>query len=106
MMTIEQVTKILRDGAERRGYIIEERPSSSTSSRYFKLFSGDTSLMFRVADHKARPDANVITLRLDKKNTPQGVERFIANRCADLSYRRTRELLGMRAPSSRSHFVS
>lgn len=104
MMNIEQVSKILRDGATRRGYMIEERRSGSTSSRYFKLFAGDTSLMFRVADHQAKPDANVITLRLDKKNTPQNIERFIANRCADLSYRRTRELLGMRAPSSRSHF--
>lgn len=93
-MTINEVRSIILAGARKKGYYLEERKSVSTGSWYFKLYSGDnTSLLFRVSDHKTKAD--VITLRIDHKLTRDMVIRFINNRCSDLGARHLKLVLGM-----------
>lgn len=91
-MSMTEITRIIRKKVEKQGYKLEERESTSTTSKYFKLYFGDTSLLFRVSDHMTK--ANVITLRTDKKISPKLVENFIENRCRDLGARKVRDLLG------------
>jgi len=91
-MSMTEIKRIIRKTAEKRGYRLEERESTSTSSMYFKLYYETTSLLFRVSDHATK--ANVVTLRTDKKISAKFVENFIDNRCRDLGARRTYALLG------------
>ena len=90
-MQISEVTRIIRNEVKKQGYLLEERASQSSSSQYFKLYSGDTSLMFRIADHATK--SNIMTLRIDKKTTARSVEGFIRNRCRDLGARHVRNIL-------------
>lgn len=92
-MKIEDVTRIIKKQVAQKGYVLEERKSVSTDSWYFKIYSGDCSLLFRISDHKTKSD--IITLRLDKKTTQKTVEGFIINRCKDLSDRKLKMLLGL-----------
>lgn len=92
-MKINDIRRVIRNEVQKKGYGLEERQSVSTNSWYFKIYSGDTSLMFRVADHRTKTD--VITLRVDKNFSTQSVIGFVRNRCQDLSNRRLRMLLGM-----------
>ncbi|MBO7735535.1 MAG: hypothetical protein J6S67_23420 [Methanobrevibacter sp.] len=91
-MSMNEITRIIRAEVNKQGYNLEERESNSSSSKYFKLYFDDTSLLFRVADHATK--SNIMTLRIDKKTTAKSVEGFITNRCRDLGIRRMRELLG------------
>lgn len=84
-MTINGIKQIFQSVAMQKGFQLEERPSASTNSYYFKLHGPSTSLMFRVSDHPTRD--NIITLRMDMKLNPDRVRGFILNRCADLSLR-------------------
>ena len=90
-MTITEIKQILSKKISQKGYILEERKSTTTDSWYFKIYSGTYSLMFRVANHSS--GSNIITLRTDKKITRQQVERFAVNRCNDLSKRVVKEFL-------------
>lgn len=92
-MKVNDVVSIIRAEVNRRGYKLEERKSVSTDSLYFKIYSGDTSLMFRLSDHQTK--SNIMTLRVDKKTTAQSVRGFINNRCQDLSHRHVKALLGL-----------
>ena len=92
-MKINEVKQIIEEQIKRKGYRLEERKSSSTGSWYFKIYSAEVSLLFRVSDHKTKKD--IITLRVDHKLTRDAIIRFTNNRCEDLSYRRVKILLGM-----------
>lgn len=92
-MKINEIKQIIRQQVKNKGYELEERKSTSTNSWYFKIYSGDCSLMFRVSDHYTKSD--VITLRLDKKLSAKSVAGFINNRCQDLSSRKVKQLLGL-----------
>lgn len=94
MTNIETIRKAVKAAAQRRGYGLEERKSSSTNSWYFKITSGDESLLFRISDHKT--ETNVITLRLDKKTSYKNIISFIDNRCNDLSTRIIKKALGIK----------
>lgn len=93
MMNIDVIRQILKRKVEQKGYVFEERKSSSTNSWYFKVSSGEFSLLFRVSDHKTK--ANVMTLRYDKKTNFKSVEAFIDNRCNDLGRRIVKSVLGI-----------
>lgn len=84
-MTINGIKQIFQNVATQKGYQLEERPSLSTNSYYFKLLGASSSILFRVSDHATRD--NVVTLRIDKKLNVDRVRGFILNRCADLSVR-------------------
>ena len=92
-MEINEIKQIIEKHVKRKGYRLEERKSISTGSWYFKIYSAEVSLLFRVSDHKTKKD--IITLRLDHKLTREAVIRFTNNRCEDLSYRRLKTLLGL-----------
>ena len=91
-MTINEIRCTIQKEAERRGYFVEERKSTSSDSWYFKLYAGTSSLMFRVADHKTK--TAVVTLRLDRRLSPNMVKSFVRNRCNDLRDRRLKSILG------------
>lgn len=91
---IETIRKAVRTAAQKRGYELEERKSSTTNSWYFKISTGDESLLFRISDHKT--ETNVITLRLDKKTSYKNIVGFIDNRCNDLSARVIKKALGLK----------
>ena len=92
-MNIHDIRIIFSKQAQKKGYRLEERPSTSTNSWYFKIYSGNTDMMFRVSDHQTK--SNIITLRFDKNTSFKNIENFINNRCKDLSNRRLKQLLGV-----------
>lgn len=92
-MEMENIAKIIRTEVNKKGYVLEERKSTSTNSWYFKIYDEKYSLLFRLSDHDTYKD--VVTLRVDKKLTQQKVQSFIQNRCSDLSRRRLKGLLGL-----------
>lgn len=94
MLKVEAIRQIVRQRVAQKGYILEERKSSTTDSWYFKIISGEYSLLFRISDHKTK--TNVITLRVDKGTNYKVVERFVDNRCNDLGSRIVKSALGMR----------
>jgi len=94
MTKIETIRKEVKRAAEKRGYKLEERQSSSTNSWYFKISACDQSLLFRISDHKT--SANVITLRIDKSTSYKNIISFINNRCNDLSVRVIKTALGLK----------
>lgn len=94
MLNIDAIRSMAKQIIQRKGYEFEERKSSSSNSWYFKIKSGEYSLLFRVSDHKT--GSNVITLRVDKNTNYKVVERFIGNRCEDLSARVVKAALGMK----------
>ena len=51
-MKINEVKQIIEEQIKRKGYRLEERKSASTGSWYFKIYSAEVSLLFRVSDHK------------------------------------------------------
>ena len=81
--TIDTIRNTIRNIVEKRGYVLEERKSGSTDSWYFKIRSGENSLLFRISDHKTK--TNVITLRVDHKTSFKNIVSFINNRCDDLA---------------------
>ena len=93
-MNINEIKKIVTEQTAKMGYVFEDRKSSSTNSWYFKLYATpDISLLFRVSDHVT--NKNVITLRVDHKTSRKDIERFVYNRCRDLSYRKVKAILGL-----------
>ena len=92
-MSTAEIIKIIEKTVDKKGYDIETRKSISTESVYFKIYSGDYSLLFRISDHATKKD--VITLRTDLKLTPEKVEGFARNRCRDLSDRKLKGVLGL-----------
>ena len=94
-MQMHEIHRIIEKTVAKKGYILETHKSASTNSWYYRIHSGDSTLVFRVSDHKGKN--NIMTLRADKKNTPQSIENFINSRCEDLSFRRVKELLGIRS---------
>lgn len=92
-MNIHEIKNIINRQVTKRGYRLEERPSTSSNSWYFKIYSSDTDMLFRVSDHKTK--SNIVTLRFDKCTSPKNVESFVNNRCQDLSDRRLKKLLGV-----------
>ena len=94
MLKIEAIRNIIKQKINQKGYVLEERKSSSTDSWYFKIISGNYSLLFRVSDH--RTGSKVVTLRVDKNTNYKVVERFIDNRCYDLGARVVKSSLGIR----------
>lgn len=93
MLKVEAVRNIIRQKVAQKGYVLEERKAVSTDSWYFKLVSGQYSLLFRVSDHKT--DTKVVTLRVDKNTNYKTVERFVENRCKDLGARVVKSALGL-----------
>ena len=91
-MNINEIRNIIQKQARTRGYRLEERKSVSTDSWYFKIYHGEDSLLFRVANHKTA--SSVITLRTDHKISREAVERFVRNRCDELGYRHLNSVLG------------
>ena len=91
-MTYEQVAQIIFKEAKKAGYVVEERKSVKTTSRYYTISSGKYSMLMRVSDHSTH--SNVITLRIDRKNTCETVGNFIKNRLSDLSRRERKAVLG------------
>lgn len=93
-MQYKDVLEIIKREVKRKGYDLIERDSVSTNSHYFKLYSGKTSLMFRISDHNTK--SNIITLRIDgKKMNPEHIKNFIINRMSDLGRRHLKDVLGM-----------
>ena len=93
-MTMPEIKRIIEQQVSKRGYYLEERPSNTTGSWYFKIYaSPEVSLLFRVSDHKTQKD--VITLRIDRQPKYNDVVSFVNNRCKDLGYRHTKAVLGM-----------
>ncbi len=90
-MNLEQVRQILFKETKRKGYVLEERPSTTTSSRYYIIRSGEESVEFRVSDHPG--NTKMLTLRLDHRLNPESVSGFINNRIKALSYKRVMGLL-------------
>ena len=78
IMQINDIKRIMKQEVEKKGYILEERKSTTTNSWYFKICAGKQSLMFRVSDHQTKAD--LITLRIDKHITEKSVVGFIDNR--------------------------
>ena len=91
-MTYEQVAQIIFKEAKKKGFVVEERRSIKSTSRYYTVSSGKASMLLRVSDHGTH--ANVITLRIDHKNTNSTVENFIKNRLSDLQVRERKAVLG------------
>ena len=55
-MEINEIKQIIEKHVKRKGYRLEERKSTSTGSWYFKIYSAEVSLLFRVSDHKTKKD--------------------------------------------------
>ena len=91
-MTYEQVAHIIFKEAKKLGYVVEERKAVKTTSRYYDLSNGRSTMQIRVSDHST--NSNVITLRIDRKNTEQTVSNFIKNRLSDLDRRDRKLVLG------------
>jgi hypothetical protein len=94
MLNVEAVRNLVKQKVSQRGYTLEERKSATTSSWYFKISSGEYSLLFRVSDHKT--GSKVVTLRVDKNTKFKVAEKFINNRCDDLGARIVKTALGMK----------
>ena len=96
-MNYQAISNIVIPELKKSGYRYEEIKSVSTSSIYYKIYSGDESLLFRISDHKTSKDIKTfrIDVGTDKKNSTKLVL-FVKNRIADLSYRKVRSYLGMR----------
>ena len=92
-MQINDVKAIIIKRLRAKGVPYDDRLSLTSSSVYFTIYSGSTSLMFRISDHSTK--ASIITLRTDKKLTTESVIRFVDNRCHDLSYRHVKDILGI-----------
>jgi hypothetical protein len=92
-MSQEQVAQIIFKEVKKAGYVVEQHRSISTNSVYYTIYGGKESLHIRVSDHAT--DKNVITLRLDRKNSVKTVESFIKNRIRDLGYRQLKMSLGL-----------
>lgn len=92
-MQTKAVAEIIRNYMCKKNYRMEERPSLSSGSWYFKVYSGEDSLLFRISDHGTKSD--VITLRTDKKLSEKLIKNFVDNRCDDLRARSVKKLLGL-----------
>jgi hypothetical protein len=94
MLSREQISQIVFKEARKAGYVVEERQSVSTSSIYFTLKSGKTSLLFRVADHATKSD--VITFRVNYRSGSTDIfQKFVKNRIRDLGRRTLKAVLGL-----------
>ena len=90
-MSFEQVRQILFKELTGKGYVLEERSSLSSNSRYYLIRSGNQIVEFRVSDHKGT--TSLITLRTDHKLSKESVTGFIQNRLKSLSYKSLMEAL-------------
>lgn len=94
-MTNAEARSIITKELSKSGYEYREINSKTTDSMYYRISSGETSLLFRISDHPTQKD--VITFRIDKhKNNKDNLQKFIKNRISDLSYRVTKTFLGLR----------
>lgn len=95
-MTMYEAEKIIEKLAENKGLIWEKRKSITSSSLYYTLFLGKSSLMFRVSDHPTRD--SIVTLRTDCGAGYKNISDFMEARYKELSRRSLDELLGLRQP--------
>lgn len=93
MLPITEVKRIVKKEIERLGYGCKEIESKSTTSVYYKIYFGEANMIFRIADHRGKQD--IITLRIDKKTTPETIKQFAKNRIKDLTWRKTKMTLGL-----------
>jgi len=93
MIPMSEVRRIITSEIKKSGITFKEIESKSTDSVYFKLFYGEADLLFRVSNHKSIK--NIITLRIDRKSTPETIKAFTKNRIKDLSYRKMKIAFNM-----------
>lgn len=93
-MTNTEARSIILKELSKSGYEYKEINSKSTDSMYYKISSGESSLLFRISDHPTQKD--VITFRIDKHKNRENLQKFVKNRISDLSYRVTKTFLGLR----------
>ena len=98
-MIMSEAEKIIERIADQKGVRYEKRQAVNTASVYYTIYSGESSLMFRVSDHPTKD--MIITLRTDCGATYKVVADFMEARCRDLDKRRLNELLGLRIPPSK-----
>ena len=72
----------------------EEIISVSTNSIYYKIGSGDNTLLFRISDHKTHKRIATFRTDIGSANSKK-LEMFVKNRVNDLKYRRVKSILGI-----------
>ena len=92
-MSYGEVAKIIKEQIKRKGYDFEERKSTSTNSIYYKVYTTNASILFRVADHSTK--SSVITLRIDRKINANIVKGFVENRIKGLGKRTLKSFLNI-----------
>lgn len=92
-MTLEKACQFTINELKKSGYCFEETKSKTTNSVYYKLFSATNNLIFRISDHNT--GTKIITFRIDCSNDFNNLIRFVQKRIKDLSYRSTKQLLGI-----------
>lgn len=94
MMDYNKISKCVRSILAESQCEYEEIISVSTKSIYYRIGSGDNTLLFRISDHKTHK--RITTFRTDiGKPDNKKLELFVRNRINDLKYRRVKSMLGI-----------
>ena len=90
-MTKNGVRDIIKQELNRAHMDYREIESKETESVYYKLYLGNTSMLFRISDHPTKKD--VSTLRFDHKTSEDNIRRYARNRIKDAKAREVGALL-------------
>ena len=89
-MTKNGVRDTIRQELNRAHVDYREIESKETESVYYKLYLGNTSMLFRISDHPTKKD--VSTLRFDHKTSEENVRRYTRNRIKDAKSREVKAI--------------
>ena len=89
-MTKNGVRDIIKQELNKARMNYREIESKETESVYYKLYLGNTSMLFRISDHSTKKD--VSTLRFDHKTSEDNVRRYTRNRIRDAKSREVKAI--------------
>lgn len=84
-MTKNGVKDIIKQELNKAKMHYKEIESKETESVYYKIYFGNSNMVFRISDHPTKKD--VSTFRFDYKTKEDNVRRYARNRIKDAKAR-------------------
>lgn len=84
-MTKNGVRDIIKQELNKAKMNYKEIESKETESIYYKIYFGNSSMIFRISDHPTKKD--VSTFRFDYKTSAENIRRYARNRINDAKAR-------------------
>jgi len=91
-MTKNGVRDIIKQELNKARMDYREIESKETESVYYKIYLGNTTMIFRISDHPTGKD--ISTFRFDHKTSADNIRRYARNRIEDARVREVRAVLG------------